>query len=545
MLRLKRLGLAVAAVFVSLELLLQLGALCLFWLYAPGNTAPAPDTRGEILCIGDSYTFGVGASAPASSYPGQLQTRLDEHSLALRVVNAGFPGQHSADLARRLSAQISAQTRAVCVLVGTNDAWRRPAPLPPTEVGAVAASTAAPGFEWTWRTGRLLELLSRFTWFSWEQQAGSPPQAKPSNPAVSPQSRERIAEVVAGYELIVAAGMTVGTRPPVLPRDSMAPPQGWQDSIWKHVRAGDLEGAVKTAQEFVDAHPGSPSALQSLAQVATRAGMRDLALTTVAQLESRFEETRDPAAEEALCIALADVGRTEDAHRAAKARLADEPGSVGAAFVFLKTGFSLGSFQEAKEVLPRAIDLMGTNRPWQTASVLADFVRMTHEEDPERAAQLLVASYLIEPSIETARIVTLKIERSCPAAMIVRVLRGLDLPESKSIRDLLTLLEDEEDQQWRETLTGHLELILHAAQTHGAKVVVLSYPFHQPEVEDTQRAFAAQHGLPFLAIRERFGHELTTLERADLFVADGHCNDRGYGIMAEEVANVLVPMLRD
>jgi len=239
------------------------------------------------------------------------------------------------------------------------------------------------------------------------------------------------------------------------------------------------------------------------------------------------------------------VGRTEDAYRAARSRLSDEPRSVEAAFVFLKTSFSLGHFEEAKDVLPQAIDLMGTNRPWQTAPVLADFVRMTHQEDPERAAQLLVASYLIAPNIEIARIVTLKIERSCPAAMIVRVLRGLDLPESKNIRDLLALLEDEEDQQWRETLTGHLELILHVAQTHGAKVVVLSYPFHQAEVENTQRAFAAQHGLPFLAIRERFGHELTTLGRADLFVADGHCNDRGYGIMAEEVANVLVPMLRD
>jgi lysophospholipase L1-like esterase len=51
-------------------------------------------------------------------------------------------------------------------------------------------------------------------------------------------------------------------------------------------------------------------------------------------------------------------------------------------------------------------------------------------------------------------------------------------------------------------------------------------------------------GVPLVRVRSRFDRELKAVERDTLFVADGHCNDQGYAIMAEEVAKVVATLLR-
>ncbi len=90
----------------------------------PGRSqAPASDSRPVIVAFGDSLTAGFGV-APESSYPAQLQQRLDESGYRVRILNAGVSGETSAGALRRVEWVLKARPRLVIVEFGGNDGLR-------------------------------------------------------------------------------------------------------------------------------------------------------------------------------------------------------------------------------------------------------------------------------------------------------------------------------------------------------------------------------------------------------------------------------------
>ena len=84
------------------------------------NALQALPTGTVVLALGDSITHGTGA-APAASYPAQL-ARLS----GWNVINAGVPGDTSAQALERLPALLAEHKPAlVIVSVGGNDFLRR------------------------------------------------------------------------------------------------------------------------------------------------------------------------------------------------------------------------------------------------------------------------------------------------------------------------------------------------------------------------------------------------------------------------------------
>lgn len=87
-----------------------------FWL--AGCSKPEPVALGgdNIICFGDSLTFGTGA-ARDQSYPAQLAEMIGRP-----VINAGIPGDTTARALQRLERDVLSQSpRLVLITLGGND----------------------------------------------------------------------------------------------------------------------------------------------------------------------------------------------------------------------------------------------------------------------------------------------------------------------------------------------------------------------------------------------------------------------------------------
>lgn len=77
----------------------------------------------KILCLGDSYTFGVGA-AKGFSYPEQLEKMLNEGSANSKfiVINGGIPGYNSSQLSNHFEEFVQRYNPDfVVVMIGVNN----------------------------------------------------------------------------------------------------------------------------------------------------------------------------------------------------------------------------------------------------------------------------------------------------------------------------------------------------------------------------------------------------------------------------------------
>lgn len=154
----KRLLLVLASIVVSIELILQVGHLATVLLVQDEDSVD--DGRQVVLCLGDSFTFGIGASeVDETSYPAALQRVLDERDPGVwRVVNRGHPGRNSRQLLERIDGLLEReQPDEVLILLGINDRWSSPERLELADLPAQRVEDDR-GFRWEWRTKRLVLL---------------------------------------------------------------------------------------------------------------------------------------------------------------------------------------------------------------------------------------------------------------------------------------------------------------------------------------------------------------------------------------------------
>jgi len=102
------------------------GVLYLKFRHAETYVKPAYKTKNtfNILCLGDSFTFGSGTS-PENSYPRQLERLLRRNiNEGINVINAGRMGNTSSLLLNNFKKDISMHNPdIVIVMVGLNNFW--------------------------------------------------------------------------------------------------------------------------------------------------------------------------------------------------------------------------------------------------------------------------------------------------------------------------------------------------------------------------------------------------------------------------------------
>ena len=86
-------------------------------LFSPGPDVQNPDPAGRnIICFGDSLTYGTGASE-GKDYPSRLAEMVADP-----VINAGVPGDTTADALARLERDVLARDpKIVLITLGGND----------------------------------------------------------------------------------------------------------------------------------------------------------------------------------------------------------------------------------------------------------------------------------------------------------------------------------------------------------------------------------------------------------------------------------------
>jgi acyl-CoA thioesterase-1 len=90
--------------------------LACFFLTACGGPEPVTLSGKNIICFGDSLTFGTGAPSD-KSYPAQLAEMIGQP-----VINSGIPGDTTASALQRLEQDVLAKSpRIVLITLGGND----------------------------------------------------------------------------------------------------------------------------------------------------------------------------------------------------------------------------------------------------------------------------------------------------------------------------------------------------------------------------------------------------------------------------------------
>ena len=243
--RLRHIAYIVLASAILLEIVLQVGAFVVYQTHARepigigqgDSESNATDLR--ILCVGDSYTFGDGASDSNHSYPMVMQRLLTAQlDRKVTVANFSWPGDSSHDVLSTLGRNLEkVRPHAVCVLIGSNDIWRRPQLLKPANIDTGQPKT----FKLRWRTAHL------FLWLFHDREEGSWARVGKSDASNTGPTQ---AMVSAAIELMKKAGLRLVEKPTWTPNRPSQICQ-MENKVWSLINAKDHAAAAKLLETAV------------------------------------------------------------------------------------------------------------------------------------------------------------------------------------------------------------------------------------------------------------------------------------------------------
>lgn len=555
-----RAALALLVPALVVELLLQIAA---FWVAnAVPRAAVVPDSASSrtVLCVGDSYTFGIGASDADHAYPARLAAALEERSgESWSVQNGGWPGRNSRDVLRELPEQLDRFAPGwVCILVGTNDGWSRPDAALRESWFEEAAGT---GFRLEWRTPRLAALV----WNGWRERrraaALAPHDVSAAERATAPRVLE--AELIGSWQIGARIARFEGDgrcyweererrfaidgERLCIVADEAAPEV---TATWRVLRGRLHLRIAGAAEESMHLPPRRRrSAVDSQVAAALAAGDRSAAQARVAELRSAATESPASAAR---CLA-AQIAVERGAPSVALARelLARFPDSVELLAQLAEQAQQIGDEAAALDTVERALALAPADEPLLQADLHRTRTLTLRHRAPREAVRSIAESYRLDGD-RTRAAAALRAQREAQESGGSGEPREwADLPAEVVAR--LELLERGMPQLGAEatsgtsdeaaigaTLESHLRQAIALCRSRGATPVLLSYPFRDRHQARVFARFSADAELRRVALHIEFERLLGHRSREELFVPDGHCNDAGYEVIARLVSDALL-----
>ena len=411
------------------ELLLQAAAGAVHFQMRQRSHADR-DAYIRVLCIGDSYTFGVGASSPEHAWPAVLQGQLGERFPGRRisVVNAGLPAQNSSILLHHMVELLpAARPQVVIVSCGINNRWNLTG-LNLSDAGDVSRSQR-------WR------ILAR--------QAAL-------------RVRLYRAFVLSGFQL--------------------------QDPALVATPAIDPSSLPAGIAPTTDSTAGVVEAEGNIARMAARVE----------------EHPEDGPAWSALASACFIAGRTAEAIAVSERAKQLDPTAAHMWYARVHSLIQMGSPEAALAACAESL---------------------------ERGCTPLFYPFIAMPACGFS-------DSQMQAHLVDLAARRPDL------RKLLAWIPEDYygQNRYQNVLRADLFEMDRQCRRVGARLVIHGYPFNGPP-NDTLILSAREIGCPYVSHMLALNHELLTARHDEIYVSDGHCTDRGYAILADNLLPVVLETL--
>ncbi len=555
--RLRKTGLVLLGTLgglVALEIVLQVGALVL------GRAASAPAVSGDgavVLCVGDSFTYGLGAADPEQSYPSVLGRVPGFEDV--QVVNLGWPGQDSGRVLARLPAQLETVSPAVvCVLAGYNDFW-----------SGGAVPSAASGFEL--RTVRLAKLIlaalrggpatderaraaseapflgawhSGSAFFEFRADGTIETHDGPLDGVFTwsgSSIRIELRNADAPLELAFTLTGEPGKRTLTLAGGPFPKPLAWSEGLPDgtlvdrariHLRAGDPEAAERAWRRALE-EPGLHAiAALSLARYLTEAGRPDEAIPILLALRDDPGRRPSGAALHRLGDALLAAGAAAEAEDLVLGVVENAEITDEAVRFLVRSALRLPDPRRLDAAIARALATRAMTDA-QRLGLLG--LRAVLGEDDAAVTAVLFEVARLDPDADVLRRTLRWHPDRHPRAAFEQLAAALPAAERARILAAWDAARAGEDATG-DVLAQNLAAAVRAIRGAGAVPVLVTYPGGRPDLASIIRTVASETDTALVDAFDAFEALLASAPRAALFVADGHCNDAGYAELGRLVA---------
>jgi lysophospholipase L1-like esterase len=517
--RLRRVSLCFAATFLAivvLEGILQVGALVVHLTQA----RPTLPTRGHsdcVLCVGDSWTQGMGSSDYLhNSYPAVLQQLLQkETGKPWQVVNGGESGQNSREVLLRLRSHLeSSRPQYVIVLVGRNDIWSKPELVDDDD-----ANVRDGEFRFRWRVPRLV----RWALGAREDRASNETMRGPDwEPKILPWPNAHPDEPGARRDH---------------PEASALRSRGWQ-----HLWAGQLAEATAVMHSCLQLVPDDDEAHCVLVEVALKRGNMADMQAHQQWLVERWKETKNYWVGRNAVGACESAGQYAAGRRCAAQFLEKWPdeGAVWAQRAFCEYQLNeldaaMSSVTQAERFYPGEYTFMVRTKvegQLRNFAAMIDAVyRCYLHNNNWKWVQNSLAEFVTWPGLDSllqARVDALTAPEGVKQRLTEIVRQCIAAKDAASVRDVLG---------------RHYAAIVADCAKSGAVPVLLNYPVSTP-FGSFAMEFAQSAKIAHIDLEKTFAERVGAQRLAELRSTDGHVVDEGYRLMAQFICEGLLEILR-